>query len=152
MKPFKNILVPVDFSAHSDEAIRVAADLARRGEGVLTLVYVFQLPAYPLPEGYAVYTPAQLSDLKQNFESLLSGAKKLAEDGGAPTVRTCLLQGLVTAEVLEFARKQEFDLIVMGTHGRTGVAHAVMGSVAERVVRRAPCPVLTVRIAEPAKK
>jgi nucleotide-binding universal stress UspA family protein len=152
MKAFKHILVPVDFSAHSDEAIRVAADLSRRYEGALTLLYVFELPIYPLPEGYALYTPTNLSDLNQNFERLLGAAKKLAQDAGAPAVQTCLLQGLPLAEVLEFARQHEADLIVMGTHGRTGVAHAMLGSVAERILRRAPCPVLTVRAMDPAKK
>lgn len=151
MKPFKNILVPVDFSSHSDEAVRAAADLSRRFEGTLTLVYVFQPMSYPLPEGYALFTPTQITELTQNFERLLDASKAMAEDAGAVTVRTRLLQGLVTTELLEFANRQRADLIVMGTHGRTGLAHALLGSVAERVLRKAPCPVLTVRAADPQK-
>jgi len=151
MKHFKNILVPVDFSSHSDEAVRIAADLSHRYEGALTLVYVFQPVNYPMPEGYVLYTPNQITELTQNFERLLVASKKLAEDAGAVTVQTRLLQGLVTMELLEFARTQGADLIVMGTHGRTGLTHALLGSVAERVLRKAPCPVLTVRTAEHKK-
>jgi nucleotide-binding universal stress UspA family protein len=151
MKPFKNILVAVDFSSHSDEAVRIAADLSRRYEGTLTLVYVFQPVNYPMPEGYVLYTPNQVAELTGNFERLLAASKKMAEAAGAVGVRTRLLQGLVTMELLEFARTERADLIVMGTHGRTGLAHALLGSVAERVLRKASCPVLTVRTAEPQK-
>jgi nucleotide-binding universal stress UspA family protein len=145
MNAFKNIVVPVDFSSHSDEAVRIAADLSIRYEGALTLVYVFQPVHDPMPEGYVLYTPTQITEMTQHFERLLGASKKQAEGAGAVDVQTRLLQGFVTAELLEFARKQRADLIVMGTHGRTGVAHALLGSVAERVLRKAPCPVLTVR-------
>jgi len=151
MKPFKNILVPVDFSSHSDEAVRIAADLSRRYEGSLTLVHVFQPLHDPMPEGYVLYTPKQVTELTQHLERLLAASKKTAEAAGALGVQTRLLQGLVTVELLEFARTQRADLIVMGTHGRTGVAHALLGSVAERVLRKAPCPVLTVRADEPRR-
>jgi nucleotide-binding universal stress UspA family protein len=146
MKPFKKILVPVDFSRHSAEAIRFAGDLSRRYDAVVQLVHVYQPVNYTLPEGIVFFTPAQLTSLLDALEKLLAASRNDAEVAGAPHVETKLLQGLPSSEIVSHAREGGFDLIVMGTHGRTGVRHAIMGSVAERVVRRAPCPVLTVHL------
>lgn len=148
MKPFKRILVPVDFSPHADEAIRTAADLSKRYDGSVTLVHVYETVAYTLPEGYVLYTPQQLADILSEFKKLLESAKQKAEAAGAQRVETTQLQGPVANEITQFARDQNFDLIVMGTHGRSGLKHALLGSVAERVLRKAPCPVLTVRVPE----
>ena len=145
MKPFEKILVPVDFSPHSGQAIRTAADLAARYGATLTLVHVFQPIAFTLPEGYVLLSAQQLVDIHNQLESALASAKKDAESCGAPKVATALLQGLAAGQILEVAQREGSDLIVMGTHGRTGVRHVLMGSVAERVVRSAPCPVLTVK-------
>jgi nucleotide-binding universal stress UspA family protein len=75
----------------------------------------------------------------------LESTRQLALESGASRVDTRLLQGMVAGEIVEFARQGEFDLIVMGTHGRTGMMHLIIGSIAERVLRLAPCPVLTVK-------
>jgi nucleotide-binding universal stress UspA family protein len=147
MKPFKKILVPVDFSLHSAEAIRTGADLSRRFDAALTLVHVYEPAAYALPEGYVLYTAQQLADLLSEFEKRLAAAKRDAEAAGGLRVETHQLQGGAAVEIVEFANKNAIDLIVMGTHGRTGLKHALMGSVAERVVRTAPCPVLTLKAA-----
>jgi nucleotide-binding universal stress UspA family protein len=152
MKSFKKILVPVDFSPHSEEAIRAAADVSRRYEASVTLVHVYEIVAYALPEGYMFQTPDQLAGVMTEFQKLLASAKSLAEKAGALQVQTTQLQGSAAYEIVEFAKKEGFDLIVMGTHGRTGFKHALMGSVAERVLRMAPCPVLTVRGEEPKEK
>lgn len=150
---FKNILVPVDFSVHSTHAVVVAADLARRFEAKLTLLHVFQPPSYVAPEGYLLYSPAQLREVMDAFEKQLHDVKKDALAAGAVHVETKQLQGIAWSEITAFARVQQHDLIVMGTHGRTGLQHAILGSVAERVLRHVPCPVLVVRApADPKPK
>ena len=147
MKPFKKILVPVDFSPHADEAIRAAADIAKHYEGAsITLAHVYEIVAYALPEGYVFQTPQQLSGIMSEFQKMLSDAKERAATAGARNVQTVQLQGSAALEITEYAKKNGVDLIVMGTHGRTGLKHALIGSVAERVLRVAPCPVLTVRV------
>lgn len=148
MKPFGRILVPVDFSAHSAEAIRCAADLSPRYDAPVTLVHVFQPVEYALPEGYVLFATSQLASMMAEFEKQLDAAKADAEAAGALRVETKLLQGMVSSEIVTFAEGSGHDLIVMGTHGRTGLRRALLGSVAEQVVRRAPCPVLTVRVRE----
>jgi nucleotide-binding universal stress UspA family protein len=145
MKPIKKILVPVDFSAHSAEALRLAADLARRYAASVDLVHVFFTMTYGTPEGYVIPTAEQLELVMKELESQLRAAKQIALDAGAPSATTTLLQGRPATAILDFATASECDLIVMGTHGRTGVKRLVIGSVAEHVVRAAPCPVLTVR-------
>jgi universal stress protein A len=145
MTPFQKVLVPVDFSPHSAFAVEVAADLARRYDASVTLAYVHEPLAYALPEGYQLFTEPQLDRLFVEFEKQLTAQKEAAEAAGAPRVDTTLLHGFASTELTELAKQGPYDLIVMGTHGRTGLAHVVMGSVAERVVRTAPCPVLTVR-------
>ena len=148
MVPFKKILVPTDYSKHSAEAIRCAADLARRYEAAITLVYVFEPVTYALPEGHVMQSPPQLQEMQSAFEQRLKQAAADAKAAGAPLVDAKVLTGPVAAELADFAQQGQFDLIVMGTHGRTGLRHLVLGSVAEKVVRTAPCAVLTVRSRE----
>lgn len=145
MKPFDRILVPVDFSAYSAEATRIATDLARRYGATLTLMHVYDPLAYALPDGFTPFPPPQNERLIEALQDQLAGAKAHAIEGGAPRVATKLLQGTVAAQITEYAERGEFDLVVMGTHGRTGVKHLVLGSIAESVVRTAPCPVLSVK-------
>jgi nucleotide-binding universal stress UspA family protein len=149
VKPFKKILVPVDFSADAHRAILTATDLARRYDGALTLLHVFQPMTLLVPDGYIFFTPSQMAEVISNCSELLSRLQAEALAAGAPRVATEQLQGVAAAEISAYASQHDFDLIVMGTHGRTGIAHAVLGSVAERVVRAAPCPVLTVREPKP---
>jgi nucleotide-binding universal stress UspA family protein len=146
MKPIQKILVPIDFSPHSAEAIQFAADLSRHYEAPMTLVHLFQPVAYAIPDGIMIFTPPQLSDMLSEFQKLLDAAKQDALAAGAVQVDTQLLQGVIHSEIVNVARQGAFDLIVMGTHGRTGIKHALIGSVAEKIVRTAPCPVLTVRL------
>jgi nucleotide-binding universal stress UspA family protein len=145
MTTFQKILVPVDFSIHSAEAIEVAADLAQRYTGTLTLVHVHDPVPYVLPDDYELHTPEQRVRLINELEKGLAAAKRGAQAAGAAKVDTRLLQGWPAPAIVEFAQTGKFDSIVMGTHGRTGIKHALMGSVAEKVVRSATCPVLTVR-------
>lgn len=143
MQPFQKILVPVDFSDHSAEAVRTAADLSRRYDAPLTIVHVFDPVVYALPEAYVLFTPEQLDKLTSALEAQLAEVKQMATEAGAARVETRLLHGLVGTKIMELAASS--DLIVMGTRGRTGLGHLLLGSVAERVVRLAPCAVLTVK-------
>ncbi|MEO8181481.1 MAG: universal stress protein [Deltaproteobacteria bacterium] len=145
MKPFRKILVPVDFSEHSDFALQTAVGLARTYEASLTVVYVYEPMAVGVPEGYVLFSEAQLDRMFEEFKRGLAKQKQTAEAAGARRVEVQLLHGFAVDEIQTFAEQGAFDLIVMGTHGRRGLSHALLGSVAERVVRLAPCPVLTVR-------
>lgn len=145
MKPFQKLLVPVDFSAHSAEAVHVATDLARRYDASLTLIHVYDPLVYALPDGFTLFTQPQLERVFEALESQLAGAKAQAIEAGATRVQTRLLQGTIAGQITEYSARGEFDLVVMGTHGRTGMKHLVLGSIAEKVVRTAACPVLTVK-------
>ena len=150
MLAFRKILVPHDFSEHARQATEVAADLARRFEGSLSLVHVVQPIVYAAPEGLIAYPPFDQTEILTHCEKKLAQIKEHARSLGVREVETKLLQGVPVAEIVQLAKSAGCDLIVMGTHGRTGIAHALIGSVAERVVRTAPCPVLVVPKPNPA--
>lgn len=152
MKPFAKILVPVDFSTHSREATLYAVDLARRYDASITLVHAYQPIMFAVPESYVVYTPDQLANVLTELQKQLTAAKLEAQQAGAAKLDAHILQGDTASQIIQCAIDGGHDLIVMGTHGRTGPAHLLLGSIAEKVVRRAPCPVLTVRAAEATKK
>lgn len=144
MQPISSVLVPVDFSEHSHEALLYAGDLAKRYGARLTLAHVYPVVNYAAAEGFMLFTPEQLVTLKEHLETQLSESANLARAAGATEVGLVLLQGDPFTELNAYAHKQAIDLIVMGTHGRTGWRHALLGSVAEKLVRSASCPVMTV--------
>lgn len=138
---FQRILVSVDFSGASREAMREAARLAAQLGSELTLVHVWQPPlaSVTLPQGV-------LDDVVAAARRLLVEWGQEAEGLGARRVTTSLLSGTPWHEIVELAaREPPYDLIVVGTHGTSGIKHVLLGSVAERVLRHAPCPVLAVR-------
>ena len=143
------ILVPVDFSPHAERAFGYAAALARRLGAELTLVHVVEDPYATGAWGGEGYVP----NVTELLEELLVSAGRQLETWKAReaaqglTVKTAVITGRPAQSIIAHAVSERCDLIVMGTHGRTGLAHAVMGSVAERVLRKAPCPVLTIRAA-----
>lgn len=141
----KRILVPVDFSEASLEALGHAVDLAKRYSGELLLLHVVE-PVY-----YAVPAMEVIAE-QQTFAraELARLAEKLVEQG--VTCHTLLRTGTSHLEIVEAALGNAADIIVMATHGRTGFSHLMMGSVAERVVRTSVCPVLTVRCSRPARE
>ncbi len=137
---WKKLCCPIDFSEPSRAALRVAADLSRRFGAELTLfVADGEPPKIAGAEGEAPAGPRASTDLE--------GWKREAEALGAPRVATARAAGQPELAIVEFAERQGIDLIVMGTHGRTGRDRSLVGSVAEAVVRRAGCPVLTVHAA-----
>lgn len=146
MKSFKKILVPVDFSRHSKEAVQTALDLARQYNASVKLVHVYQPVDYGLPEGFLSYSPVTLNELIAALEKHLEATQNEAQAmAGNVPVSSVLLHGAISSEIVRFAKDEGYELIVMGTHGRTGLGHVMLGSVAEKVLRTAPCPVLTVR-------
>ncbi len=144
MSAVGKVLCAVDFSAPSRAALTMAADLAQRYGASLTVLHVFQLPATLLPEGMLL-SPAMVSEHFQAVNGLLDEEKRHAESLGVRTVETALVDGVPWREIVARAKDGGFDLVVVGTHGRTGIRHVLLGSVAERVVRHAHCPVVTVR-------
>ena len=147
MRPFRKILVAADFSGYAAEAVRIASELSKLCDAPLTLVHVYQLPIYPLaPEGIIV--PISDETIADNLASLdrdLATVAAQATEAGAVAVDTKVRHGVPAVEIIEHARDNDFDLIALGTRGRTGLKHVLLGSVASNVVRRAPCAVLTVR-------
>jgi nucleotide-binding universal stress UspA family protein len=142
---WKRICCPIDFSDASRAAMEVAADLARRGGADLVLLHAYPIPGYTFPDGSVVASPKMMQDLADQAERHLEEWRGEAAKIVGSRVTTQKAIGEPAAEIVAFARSAGVDLVVVGTHGRTGIEHALMGSVAERVVRRAPCPVLTVR-------
>lgn len=142
---FKSILAPIDFSPHSAQALRLAANIARQNSAMLTLVNVLDPLDYAVAEGESWPTERRQASFSESERSLAK-AKAEAESIGAPFVQTQAIEGGVTASIFDLATRIGADLIVIGTHGRTGLGRAVLGSIAEAVVRKAPCPVLTVKL------
>jgi nucleotide-binding universal stress UspA family protein len=141
---FRRILCPVDFSDASAGALRLAAALARQFDASLTLLHVDAVPTSSIPEAI-LSTPSDLAkDLSAPADRPLLEWKVRARELGAPRVEAVRSPGRPEQEIVELARRDRFDLLVLGTHGRTGLGHYILGSVAEEVVRHAPCPVLTV--------
>jgi nucleotide-binding universal stress UspA family protein len=139
MLPIHTILHPTDFSDHSGVAFRLACALARDYSARLVVLHVSSPPVLIYGEGVI---PPQPVDYQDRLEEELHQLQ--APD---PTIRTDhkMREGDPVDEILAVAEQARADLIVMGTHGRTGLGRLLMGSVAEKVVRRAACPVLTVR-------
>lgn len=148
MPEIRRILVPTDFSPHSSEATAWAADLAGRYGAAITLVHVYQPVSMILPEGFVLKSADEIADLLHSLDAALGEARaQLGRIAPGVAIDSVLLEGAPFAEIVRHARENAYDLIVLGTHGRSGLRHALLGSVAEKVVRKAPCPVLTVRLA-----
>lgn len=142
MKQFKHILVPVDFEASADQALEVAIGLAQAFEAKLTLLHVWEIPIYPYME--FMLNSEVIAGVEDRAVALL--ADKLAQVRKTlPNAESKLKTGLPWGGILDAIKEVAPDLVVMGTHGRRGVSHLVLGSVAEKVVRLSPAPVLTVR-------
>jgi nucleotide-binding universal stress UspA family protein len=135
----RKILCPVDFSDGSEHALELAVRLAGEHEAELVVAHAWHLP--PLTMEYSL-APATLDLIQRDAAQGLDHAVERARGYGARNVRPLLLEGLPWHRITEAAAG--FDLIVMGTHGRTGLRHVLLGSVAEKVVRHAHCSVLVV--------
>jgi nucleotide-binding universal stress UspA family protein len=147
MADLKKILVPTDFSEHSEHAAAYAVELARQyGANQIHCIHVSDIPADLLAtSAYYMTGPSeqfveQVRD--EGRKGLDAFVKKNFKD---VPVKAVFLEGRPFVEIIRYARENEIDLIVISTHGRSGLKHALFGSVAEKVVRKAPCPVLVVK-------
>jgi len=131
----KTILYPTDFSSYSNSAYFHALGLAEAYRAALTILYVYTPGDVP---------PGAAAADKQHWRSQL---EQIRPANKTIPVRHVFLEGDAAAEIVRFADEQAVDVIVLGTHGRTGVDRLVMGSVAERVMRESPCSVLVVKLA-----
>lgn len=147
----KTIVVPIDFSEFSQKALRYAAAFSAESDSQMILVSVIERPLPGYDSAYVPSTAAELSALAWYREAKTCTQEKLA-NFAAKTLAglrnyTCVTRtGEPAKEILSVARNRHADLIVMGTHGRTGVKHMLLGSVAEKTLRHAPCPVLVLRL------
>ena len=146
MKPFEKILTAIDFSESSDFAFEYALTLARQFQAELTVMHVINEPV----DLRGFYVPhISFEQLEKEIEE---GAEKMMEKfcrtkmGDFSRYTTAVVAGIPYEEVLRKAEETGASLIVLGTHGRTGIDHLIFGSTAERVVRSAACPVLTIRM------
>jgi len=146
-EPLKTIVCPVDFSEPSDHALAQAADLAEQSGAELLLITVVQPMPTVLPGDNTLMTglhPIPLF-LREEAEERLKAMRERCCGAVLDRTSAHVALGVPFVEIVRFAREHQADLIVMGSHGRTGLEHLLIGSVAERVVRKAPCSVLVVR-------
>jgi nucleotide-binding universal stress UspA family protein len=145
---FKNILFCTDFSEDSHWAFTYALDLAKTYKAKLLIFHVIPEPVYP--EQLSLYlAPEKLEELRVSQKKEIDRQLRtyyVEKMGRFKNYRISFKEGEPFIEIIQRAKKDSIDLIVMGTHGRTGLDHVLFGSTAEKVVRKSPCPVLTVRL------
>jgi universal stress protein A len=141
----RSILVPIDFSVHSKNALKFAVPLAQQFGASLHLVYVVEPTVYPADLGFGqVVLPGVEDELRQKGSEELKALIEREIEGkvdASSSVRT----GNPHHEILQEAEEKDVDIIVVATHGHSGVEHMLFGSTADRIVRHAKCPVLTIR-------
>jgi nucleotide-binding universal stress UspA family protein len=139
------ILLPTDFSSHSAAATKYACELATRFDSELQLLHALEIHLATTP-GFAmgIALPQYVHESKVAAEKALAGVLDPKWVVGRKVIHA-VVEGSPKVEIVRYARTHEIDLIVLATHGRSGLSHAIIGSVAENVVRTAPCPVLAVR-------
>ena len=150
MLPIRRILFPTDFSEYADHAWSYALTFAREFGAEVHLLHVVAPPPR-LAEAYSVsFDPEKMvKALAGEANASMDRMVEAAKSWGL-VFRREVRVGVDFREIIDYVTKQDIDLIVMATHGRTGLAHALLGSVAEKVVRKSPCPVLTIK--HPAMK
>jgi nucleotide-binding universal stress UspA family protein len=147
---FGKILYPTDFSKHSLAAVPLATDLVKRYRAELHVLHVVDAPyEFLMEDGYVVPLlttyPIQVDQLKKSAEQRLSEFVREHLADFEASARKVVSVGKAFAEIVRYAHEQHIDLIVLGTHGHSALTSMFLGNVAEKVVRKAPCAVLTVR-------
>jgi nucleotide-binding universal stress UspA family protein len=146
MPMINKILVATDFSAHAERALEYAAELAVKYNAPLVLLHAYSLPVMIVPDGYVMMTAPDVAALVESLRDGLRRAERRLGELGATRVEARLVEGSAWVEITGAAKATGCDLIVVGTHGRGGLTHLLLGSVAEKVVRKAECPVLAVHL------
>jgi nucleotide-binding universal stress UspA family protein len=141
----KRILVPIDFSEHSKKALKYAVQFAEQFEASIDIMYVAEPTIYPTDFGFGQFGFTDLEDEleKRGGEQLDRLVKSTVPKG--ISVKKIISRGKPFYEINRYAKKRKIDLIIIATHGHTGMENILFGSTAEKVVRKAPCPVLIVR-------
>lgn len=137
------ILCPTDFGEGSDAALAYAVDLAKALGAQVLVIHTYEIPMVGFPDGTLVATAELASRVLEGAEQGLKAAAARHAQSGV-SLRTLVKQGETWRTIIETAESEGAGMIVMGTHGRRGLPRALLGSVAEKVVRTATCPVLTV--------
>jgi len=139
----ERVLIPVDFSDTASAAAEYGCELAARLGANVTLLHVYSSGIISTPDAVFAPTPEEQRAIAHAARAhLRSMAEKLACDGVA--IECIAVEGVAADSIREIAEREHVDLIVMGTHGRRGVSQLLLGSVAEYLMRHAPCPVLTI--------
>jgi nucleotide-binding universal stress UspA family protein len=144
MSEIKNVLVATDFSTHSEAAVRMATLLAKTFNATVHLVHAFDTPI-PIFTPYEVVVPDGFLEQARDSATRSLHASRDKIQAESVTVKAHLTEGPAASAIARAAEELGADLIVMGTRGNTGLKHVVLGSVAERTIRLAPCSVLTVK-------
>jgi nucleotide-binding universal stress UspA family protein len=146
MPPIRKILVPIDFSEQSRVALEYAAGLTVSSGATIDILHVWEPVVFEPSALVPVDLQATIAQATQsNAERMLESFRRSAADRGVSIGSARTVPGAPWSTIVDSARAGSYDLIVIGTHGRKGLSRALIGSVAERVVRHAHCPVLTVR-------
>lgn len=141
---FKKILCPVDFSQFTQDVINYALDLAEKYGAELHVMHVVPNMTYFTPYE-SFLTPENLVAIEKNIQDEVEKKfTKLLKHDTVPT-RKAIRTGVPFVEIIDYAKTESIDLIVMGTHGHSAIEHILIGNVAEKVVRKSPCPVMTIR-------
>jgi nucleotide-binding universal stress UspA family protein len=141
----QHMLVPIDFSADADAALDYAIALAGKLQARITLFHaIHSVPLWVEGDMGRALPDVYLSQLEKKVQQGLEKRQQRIQAAGVPC-NVLMVHGIPFQRIVDLARDRQIDLIVMGTHGRTGLKHVLLGSVAEKVVHLAPCPVLIVR-------
>ena len=142
------LLVPTDFSENALKALNIAKEIARGSNAVLHIMHVVEPVVYPADWSFAQSGFTEIeNELEANTAKQLDEiAQQLSAEGF--TVKTKIVKGRASDEICNYAKNNGISIIAIGTHGRSGLEHFLFGSTTERVLRKAPCPVLSVRLDE----
>lgn len=146
MLPINSILVPIDFSEHSQKALSYAKEFAKQWSATIHLLHVIEPVIFPVDWGYA---PVDLTNVEKEYESAaeqeLSKMMETLHGEGYSAIPMVIQGGRSSDEINQYAKDHTISMICIATKGRGGVEHLLLGSTTERVLRKAPCPVLVIR-------
>jgi len=141
---FKKIVCPIDFSEFTDEIVKYAVNITKKFNAELHLIHIIPNLNYFTPYE-SFLTPENLVAIEKNIEKEVEkDFERVTKDIDVP-LKKIVKTGVTFVEIIDYIKEEDIDLVVMGTHGRSGIEHILIGSVAEKVVRKSPCPVLTIR-------